>query len=293
MGGSKPLTLPLRGNKIPVMAKKKDKSREGPWAPEWATQPFRDFIEQTKRLDELLRLSISGISILRGMPKIVEVLAKMQGESGKETRDTLQRAKKEAELAKREVKDDFPLLHAQTTIALWSALEATIRYFLTRWLQNYEKAMEVEAIQKLRVKIGEYESLEGEERFFYILNRLEQELATPLKTGVTRFESLLDPFGLAGPVDEDVRRNLFELNQVRNALVHRAGLADRRLTNSCPWMKLKVGDPVKVDREMTTRYSESVANYALELIIRIGEHFGVDMSEFRSKSQATNGGIKV
>jgi hypothetical protein len=31
--------------------------------------------------------------------------------------------------------------------------------------------------------------------------------------------------------------------------------------------------------------------YATELIARIGEHFGVDMGEFRSKSQATNEGV--
>lgn len=129
-------------------------------------------------------------------------------------------ANKEAELARRELNDEFPLLHAQTTIALWSALEAAIRLVLVRWLQNYKQAMEVEEIQKLRVRIGEYERLEGEDRFSYILDRLEQELAAPLKAGSTRFELLLNPFSLSRPVDKDVRRNLFELNQIRNVLVH-------------------------------------------------------------------------
>jgi len=164
--------------------------------------------------------------------------------------------------------------------------------FIVRWLQNYKQAMEVEAIQKLRVRIGEYERLEGEERFFYILNRLEQELSAPLKTGITRFELLLETFGLSGTVDEDVRRNLFELNQIRNILVHRSGFTDRRLVDSCPWMKLRVGDPVKVNHEMTAHYFQSVMEYATEIIARIGEHFGVDMGEYHSKSQATNEGIE-
>jgi len=262
-----------------------------PGAPKWATQPLRDFTDQTERLYQLRHLSMNGISMLRGVPKLVQVLAKIEGESGEEAHDRFESAKKEAELAYREVNDGFPLLHAQTMIALWAALEATIRLFLVRWLQNYKQAMEVEAIQKLRVRIGEYERLEGEDRFFYILDRFEQELAAPLKTGITRFELLLAPFGLSGPVDEDVRRNLFELNQVRNILVHRSGFADRRLVDSCPWLKLRVGDPVKVNHEMTVHYFQSGMKYATELIARIGEHFGVDMGEFRSKSQATNEGV--
>ncbi len=273
------------------MPDKKERKNKKPRAPKWATQPFRDFIEQAERLGHLLDLSISGISMLRGAPKIVQVLAKVEEDFSEEAHSRLETAKKEAELAYREVNDGFPLLHAQTTIALWSALEAAIRLFIVRWLQNHKQAMEIGEIQKLRVKIGEYERLEGEDRFSYILDRLEQELSGPLKTGITRFESLLEPFGLSGPVDEDVRRNLFELNQIRNILVHRSGFADRRFVDSCPWMKLRVGDPVKVSQEMTSYYFQSVMDYTLELIMRIGEYFGVNMGEFRSKSKATNESI--
>jgi len=252
-------------------------------APKWATQPFRDFMERTERIDQLIDLSIKGISMLRGVPKIVEVLAKVERGSAKEDDYSVRRAKKAAKLAQREVDEGFPLLHAQATIALWSTLEATIRLFIVRWLQNYEQAMEVEAIQKLRVKIGDYECLEGGDRFFYILDRLDQELSAPLKNGITRFELLLEPFGLSGPVDEDVKRNLFELNHVRNSLVHRSGFADRRLIDSCPWLKLTVNDPVKVDHEMMRNYFISVMKYITELIARVGERFGVDMAEVRCK----------
>jgi len=271
-----------------VVAEQEGNSDKRPGAPQWATQPFRNFMEQTDRIGQLLNLSIKGISILRGMPKIVEVLAKIEKGSAKEAKDSLESAKKEAELAQREVDEGFPLLHAQAAIALWSALEATVRLFIARWLQNYRQAMEVEIIQRLRVKIGDYERLEDEDRYFYILDRLDQELPAPLKRGITRFESLLAPFGLSGQVDEDVRRNLFELNHVRNSLVHRSGFADRRLINSCPWLKLTVGDRVKVNQEMLQNYFQSVIKYSTELIARIGEHFGVDMAEFRSNAEANN-----
>jgi hypothetical protein len=270
-----------------MMPEQKKQNGKKRGAPKWATQPFRDFINQTERLGELLHLSMKGISMIRAVPKLVQALAKAQEELGEEANDRFERAKKEADLAHREVSDGFPLLHAQTAIALWSTLEATIRLFLVRWLQNYKQAMEVQAVQKLRVRIGEYERLEGEDRFFYIIDRLERELSVPLKTGITRFELLLEPFNLSGSIDEDVRRNLFEINEIRNTLVHRSGSADRRLIDSCPWLNLKVGDLVKIDHNMINRYFESVAKYGTELILRIGEFFGVDMEEFRSKPQAT------
>jgi hypothetical protein len=270
-----------------VMSEQKNQSGKKPGAPSWATQPLEDFLNQAERLGQLLHLSMKGISMLRAVPKLVQTLAKVHEELDEKNNDKFERAKKEADLAKREIRDDFPILHSQTMIALWSALEATIRLFLVRWLQNYKQAMQVQAIQKLRVRIGEYERLESEDRFFYIVDRLERELSAPLKTGITRFELLLEPFSLSGAVEEDVRRNLFELNEIRNTLVHRSGLADRRLVDSCPWLNLKVGDPVKVDHKMCKRYFESVIKYVLELILRVGEFFGVDMDEFRNKRQTT------
>jgi len=253
-------------------------------APQWATQPFKDFLEYTDRLLQLLHLSTKGISMVRGVPKAIEALAMVDDDDGSDVQTRIETAKEEAELAQREVSEGFPLLHAQATIALRSALEATIRLFVARWLQNYGPAMSVEVIQKLRVKLGEYEQLEGEDRFFYILGRLEQELSTPLKNGVTRFEILLEPFGLSGPVNDPVRRDLFELSQVRNVLVHRNGVADRRLVEACPWLGLKAGDTVRIEHKQLRRYFESVYSYVTKLIVRLGEYFGVDMSKFHDEA---------
>ena len=156
------------------MTEQKKPAINKPGAPTWAMQPWEEFIQQVERLEQLLHLSIRGISMLQAVPKIVEVLAKVKEDFSEDAQQRVADAQKEAELARREVSEGFPLLHAQATIALWSALEATVRLFTVRWLQNYKPAMDVEAIQKLRVRIGEYERLEGEDRFFYILERLEQ-----------------------------------------------------------------------------------------------------------------------
>ena len=250
----------------------------------WEIQLFKDYAYQMEHLSYLLHLSVKGISSLIGAAGLIEAVSNLEKYEGKKDENSqakIENAKKEAELAKKEVEEDFPLLHAQFTIALWSSLECLIRLFIVRLLQNHKPAMEAKAIQKLQVKIGEYEGLEGEERYFYIVDKLEQDLSIPLKSGITRFENLLEPFGLSGPIDENVRRDLFELNQVRNVLVHRSGIADRRFIESCPWLNLSVGDPVKISNQTAQQYFKSVQIYSVELIIRVGEYFGNDMSSVR------------
>jgi hypothetical protein len=245
-------------------------------------QPFSDLTTRIQHLAEVLEMSIRGITMLRAMPQMVMAVAKAKGRTEHEdTSRELANAERHAEFAEQEVKNGFPVLHANTALGVWSHLEAGIRLLLARWLEHERSAFELDAIQKLKVKLGDYERLQGEDRFFYIIDRMEQEAAAPLKSGINRFEAVLEPFRLSGNVDPAVQRDLFELSQVRNCLLHRAGCADRRLVEACPWLGLAVGEQVKVTHDATERYISSAMHYATELVCRIGERFGVDMAECR------------
>lgn len=271
----------------------------GSATPTWSLQPFKDFIDYVERLNQIMHMSMRGISMLRASPGLIKAVAKAEDalsesstaqqirKAEEEAEDALSKpsteqkiewAEEEAELAKREVDEGFPILHAQATVALWGALENAIRLFITRWLENFPGALQAEAVQRLRVSIGIYESLQGEDRFFYILDQLERELSAPLRSGVTRFETLLEPFQLSGPIQDSLGQNLFELSQVRNVLVHRVGKADRRLNEACPWLGFAVGDPVTITDDAFLKYSESVLVYVTQLIVRIRERFGDDMT---------------
>jgi len=256
-------------------------------APPWATEPFKQFIDNGERLQNLLHLCISGISVLRAMPGIVKAIEKAEPGDPQQAATKLESAKKQAELAQREVDEGFPVLRAQSVISLWSALEATIRTFLARWLENNEQALAVDPVQKLRVRIGDYQKLQGQDRYFYILDRLEQETSAPLKCGVTRFEVLLEPFGLSGAVSDENRRNLFELNQVRNMLVHRSGVTDRRLADACPSLGLSAGQALRLDDAMMSRYFRAAVQYTTDIVVRLGEYFGVDMKEIKGEAMGS------
>jgi hypothetical protein len=252
-------------------------------SPNWALQPFKDFLDYSERLNVLLDLSIRGISMIRATPKMVEALASAYDAAPDPSApERIAHAKEMATLAQREVDDGFPVLFAQATVSLWGALENMVRLFVVRWMENAPDALKAKAILGLKVKIGEYESLKGEDRFFYILDQLEREGSVPLRQGINRFEDLLEPFGLSGEVPREIRDGMFEMNHVRNLIMHRRSVADRRFVEACPFLGIAAGETVALGRKKYSKYLACVHHYALTLIARVGEHFGSDMSQFRN-----------
>jgi hypothetical protein len=249
--------------------------------PKWASQPFSDLLQNVEHLSELLHMSMRGISSLQGLPRMISAIAGVEEADPDETATKLAAAEKHAAFAQREVETGFPVLHANAALSLWSHLEATIRLFVARLMEYDRAVLESDAIQRIRITIGEYEKYHGEDRYFYLLERLEQEGGRSFKAGVNRFESILEPLGLSGGVAPSVAKNLFELSQVRNCLMHRAGRTDRKLIDACPWLNLEMGHQVKVTHEAFRRYVNAVVWYTTDTICRIGERFGVDMAMHR------------
>lgn len=246
--------------------------------PEWITDHFKESLNSHELLMQITDISARGISVLRGMPKIVKVLADVEGNSDHpDSVKKLERAQKEAELASTEVEKDFPVLHGLAVVALWSWMEHFVKGFVALWLTHRRDALDVPAVQKLRVRLGEYLQLQKAEQAQFLVELLEQELATPLKRGATRFESLLQPFGLSFQLPDGCGQTLFELQQIRNAIAHRSGRADRRLRSDCPWLKLKINQPVLVSRKMLHAYSGAAGEFLLSFLYRVGDVYRVDL----------------
>jgi len=191
-----------------------------------------------------------------------ELKAAPEGASGQSnTMPQLEDAKEAAKLAAKEVRGGFPLLHEQAVISLWGWTENAVAAFLAAWLENNPSAWNVPEVARLRVRIGEYEELDRQERCLYIVELLERELGGPSRHGVNRFENLLKPFKLDGRVPKIVGRGFLELHQIRNVLVHRNGAADRRMVEACPWLRVKIGAPIIVKHRQFVRYCLAAIKY--------------------------------
>jgi len=177
-------------------------------------------------------------------------------------------------------------------VALWSGLEHFVKGLIALWITLRKDAVTAPAIQRLKVKIGDYLQLSQTERAHYLVALLEQDLASPLKRGVSRFETLLEPFSLSGSLPEGCAKVIFELQQVRNAVAHSNGIVDRRLRTECPWLNAKLNKPVTVTGEMVCKYYAAVMEYTLTIFYRVGDRYGHNLRPREGTSSLAPGNSK-
>lgn len=247
--------------------------------PAWAGDPFKSFIDDVERLKQVMQISERGIAMLRVAPKAAQALIRAEGDLSKPRRKQLRVARKHASLAEREIREGFPVLHAWAVVALWSHLESLLRTFLASWLKNKRDAWTCEPVHSLRIQLGLYRTLPAPQRQFYIVELLEKETKSGLRSGINRFEELLKPFNLGGKVPKPIAHTLYELGQVRNLIAHSASRVDRRFKTACPWLKTKIGAPLHVSHDMIGDYFDAAMMYVTLLICRTAIVFGVDMTE--------------
>ena len=223
-------------------------------------EPF-DFIFLRRREEIFKLVGLAGYAIrsMGGLARLTEAL--------KKSADAVENAREIEALARAEVAADLPILHSAAAVLIWGALEAAFRDFLVRWLARHPESLTVPELKSIRVRVAEYESFQGEDRMRFLVGVLERELAATLKPGAGRFACLLKPFGIVPIASEDVRRDLSELAAVRNVIVHRAGIADARILELCPWLGLKLGDAVAVNHIAFERFARAASEYAAAIVI--------------------------
>jgi hypothetical protein len=221
---------------------------------------------------------MNGISTVSNFPKMNQRVIDLTAECGKEVTNEMKARLAESEMsanfANAELKDGFPFLHAFATVAAWTTLEVTIEDILLGILLNEPEILRKEEISKIRLPLAKYEELDKEERMRFILSELARAQTTAAH-GVNAFENLLRVFDLSGEVDEEIRKLLWEVNHVRNVIVHRGSLADLRLVQSCPWLNLKTGDRVLINHEKWGDYAYAIGRYVDTVRNRLRKRYGV------------------
>src|SRR6516162_7108824 len=97
--------------------------------PGWARSTFEDFTDHTQIVAEVLEMTISGISMIRGGPEAVRALHVIHTVDSAppgysedaypaEVKAKIAAAEHRASLAQREVDSDFNIVHSQAVISL-------------------------------------------------------------------------------------------------------------------------------------------------------------------------------
>ena len=138
---------------------------------------------------DVLYLSIDGIQSLEEIANYERV------RGGEPDGARVERAERIAALAGNEVRDGFPLLHAQAALSLCAVVESLVWDLCVLWLMHNESFVRKEPISSLKVELGEYEGKSDAERSEYLIGLLEDKVHARFASGVTKLERLLAPFG--------------------------------------------------------------------------------------------------
>ncbi len=247
--------------------------------PEWLAMFFAQSFSSGQSIAILMNVSTEGIELLHGMPRVLRALqgntlliATVLGERAEPSdaeRKAIRDAEETAKLADREFAQGFPLLHSFGAVAVWSWLENSTKGLVAQWIANMPEALSNPAVQKLKLRLGDYLQTPESERGYLIADLLEQDQASALKRGVSRFQTLLEPFDLDAHVSKECADAIFELQQVRNAIAHRDGVADRRFFADCPWLRAELNQRIPISSDQLSKYALHALTYWRAVLARV------------------------
>jgi|GEM_PF-3608159 hypothetical protein len=166
-------------------------------------------------------------------------------------------------------------LYKPNVIALYTLLEAAVRDLITALFKEYKTTLDkVKEVQKIKISVIEFETLTEHERYDYLYSEYERDVVKGEKYGVSRFKKLLDPLGINIIVEDENEKVILELAQIRNCIIHRNAIVDKKLLTECPWLKsdYKIGDEIIIMQKHFKRYIHSVIVFSSDLEEAVREY---------------------
>lgn len=246
-------------------------------------QSLQLLFDDIQKMHDIIEVAQRGLRVTQAVPTAVKVLAKVQGEEESEKhKKSLKDVQRIASIAKEEIDSGFPFLYSQSAILLYSYLEAAIKRFIITYFKNND-IEKIKEVANIKINFSEFINLDENEKYDYLFIQYEKLLTIGIQYGITRFENLLNPIAFSGKVNADVSKSIFELSQIRNNILHRAGVVDKQFISNCSWLKYSIGEKVKVTNESYELYYSAVCKYVTTIVIRLDEKNGKRMSEFKDE----------
>lgn len=224
------------------------------------------FIDEVFELASFVHCALDGIGYSLVAVRVTEAV-KSYGRFKDESAYQRQRGHYEKlELfGKTQMDKGHPYLFGLACVKLCSILEASVDFVIAALLKRPETVTSSTRLMKLKGPLIQFTQASEADRIAFLSDALKQEIASDLKIGVGRFESLLDQVGFGGNVGSGVKKALLELIEMRNVIVHRMGRVDNQLISRCPWLSMQIGEAVNLNAETYRIYEGAVFWYLIEL----------------------------
>ena len=159
-------------------------------------------------------------------------------------------------------------------VSLWSIAEAKIDDIIHRFVLADPSVLSRQEFEKIAIPASDALSMKRSQLCRDIVNQYKEKVGSSFKKGIGRFENVLSAIGLGGGVPDGAKKAFMEISELRNNLVHKMGVADKKLIDACPWLNLREGQRYRLDRDNIRSYSLCIKCDILEIDRRIMKHFG-------------------
>jgi hypothetical protein len=161
----------------------------------------------------------------------------------------------------------------------WAEIESFIDAFLKSWLTYAKPPATLEIFEKITFaqSVREFENLTRSE----VITLYVQGLKDKVRAGseIKTFFAALDKVGLSecdGDEKKNLERTFTELQQIRNIMVHKSGIVDKRMITACPWLKsrpeIEVGKLYPLSIEVMQDYGKRIFDLTDHILDRLGKY---------------------
>lgn len=175
----------------------------------------------------------------------------------------------QAKWAKEQRENDFSVIISHNLIANWAAFEACMEDVVLAILINDNEAIKKISDAGIKYKITSNDSL-SEDDARNIYHKMENKFRKDFDV-IGAFEKKLSLFNLDGDIDSDLRATLCEINSIRNCLLHRSGIIDKKAVDQAPSLKPFLDKKVHISRRDLDKCFRAMVDYLSVLLERIGK----------------------
>jgi hypothetical protein len=150
-------------------------------------------------------------------------------------------------------------------IAVWGALEILVHDLAVELIKGNPSLLRSGAFASVRIP-AKHASLDADDRIALTIEIFLQQLKSKRSSSVMRFEDLFNAVGLIGQSPDELRAKLEEMQHVRNLLVHRGGIADKKFRRLCPNIRVEVGQRLTVSNDQYSLYTDAIVEYIKLLV---------------------------
>lgn len=242
--------------------------------PNWAWQPAWTLANYFDEIHMILSISVQGSRMVQDFPEFLDIIGEAKQEPDKPLdpgKMSLAEIKARSQFAENEAKKGHPIIHAHALVSQWSAFEIFVEDLGVAFLMNKPELLKREVFAKIKIPLAEFELMDKDERCRQLFSEALRQNGR--RYGVDHYERLLEPIGLSGEADDETKKVLRAYHHVRNLIVHRGSVVDRRVVEACPWIGLKIGDRVRITPSSYWNYDKHLWKYALLIVRRLREMF--------------------